>query len=180
MRVLTVDNQMFQIDVRKCIIWLRFFKEADHPQYHDVRIPTEEEMSALQDNMDNQVDEILKRKCVANDSQTKMLLSYIGSDTTDSRPQTNDPEDEASRIHDATPGIQHVLLLQAQCTGSINDRLLQAIKDAIHGKHSKKKTQSIKINNILPNEFDSNPTILSECFPHVFPTGLTKEFIRGG
>ena len=78
-----------------------------------------------------------------------MLLAYIGSDVACSCPQMSDQQDETSHIHGATPGIQNVLLIQAHNTGSLNDRLLRAIKEAVHGMYIKK--HKIHVSQTLPN-----------------------------
>ena len=80
-RVMTQHKQIFEIDVSKCVVWLRFLKDVGNPLYKDVAIPTQSEMVDLQVKMNAQVQDILNRHCMTDDNRTKILLAYTSAYT---------------------------------------------------------------------------------------------------
>ena len=81
-RVMTQHKQIIEINVSKCIVWLRFLKDVGNPLYKHIDISTESEMIDLQLKMNAQVQDILNRRCMTDDNRTKILLVYTSSDTT--------------------------------------------------------------------------------------------------
>ena len=66
-RVMTQHKQIFEIDVSKCIVWLRFL-DVGNPLYKHVDISIESEMIDLQVKMNAQVHDILNRRCMFDDN----------------------------------------------------------------------------------------------------------------